>query len=97
MYCYQKIRACVGKIWNQRQPWYRSATSVQRFRVVNVKVQSRQRMFKSRRAVWGFKRSDGVIFLPRRIFVQSVHVHVCKTRAISDRASEEATKAVTEA
>ncbi|KAG5373976.1 hypothetical protein IGI04_042706 [Brassica rapa subsp. trilocularis] len=82
------IRACVGKIWNQRQPWYRSATSVQRFRVVNVKVQSRQRMFKSRRAVWGFKRSDGVIFLPRRIFVQSVHVHVCKTRAISDRASE---------
>ncbi|KAH0852726.1 hypothetical protein HID58_093753 [Brassica napus] len=91
------IRACVGKIWNQRQPWYRSATSVQRFRVVNVKVQSRQRMFKSRRAVWGFKRSDGVIFLPRRIFVQSVHVHVCKTRAISDRASEEATKAVTEA
>lgn len=96
-YCYQKIRACVGKIWNQRQPWYRSATSVQRFRVVNVKVQSRQRMFKSRRAVWGFKRSDGVIFLPRRIFVQSVHVHVCKTRAISDRASEEATKAVTEA
>ncbi|KAG5384468.1 hypothetical protein IGI04_035938 [Brassica rapa subsp. trilocularis] len=92
-----KIRACVGKIWNQRQPWYRSATSVQRFRVVNVKVQSRQRMFKSRRAVWGFKRNDSVIFLPRRIFVQSVHVHVCKTRAINDRASEEATKAVTEA
>ncbi|KAG5384611.1 hypothetical protein IGI04_036081 [Brassica rapa subsp. trilocularis] len=86
-----------GKIWNQRKSWYRSATSVQRFRVVNVKVQSRQRMFKSRRAVWGFKRSDGVIFLPRRIFVQSVHGHVCKTRAISDRASEEATKAVTEA
>ncbi|KAH0936407.1 hypothetical protein HID58_013524 [Brassica napus] len=86
-----------GKIWNQRQSWYRSATSVQRFRVVNVKVQSCQRMLKSRRAVWGFKRSDGVIFLPRRIFVQSVHGHVCKTRAISDRASEEATKAVTEA
>ena len=60
-----------------------------------MKVQSRQRMFKSRRAVWGFKRSDGVIFLPRRIFVQSVHVHVCKTRVI--KASEEATKAVTEA